>query len=381
MKNVLADVQQKLHDGAYKNEEHVRLSLVARILAELGWNVWDPAEVCAEWQPVPSEDSTRVDFALFLRPGSPSAFIEVKAVGKMDTEKAERQLRDYNRDNTAPFSIITDGRLWRFYYSQTGGKFSDKCFTTLDILEDDLEDVEEALLKFLSKSEIQNGNAEVAAKKYLKRTQIEVIMGECLPKARTASQEPPYPSLPDALVEQVAEEDFTITREQAEEFLKTTSDKKPMTPPARATLPTSPTKPSGPTAPEEGEAFNPDAPPDLKHAKVLSASFDGRPASKWNTLTCVSIEVAHKRGVAFAELQRIMTNTNLKEGEYSDGGFKPVGNTGISVQNVESRRAWQCALSVAKHLNVEVSVSFRWRNKEGAARPGQAGVLRWSPNA
>jgi len=101
MKEMLTDIRSKLQNGYYKNEEHVRLSLVARLLQQLDWNIWDPTEVNSEFMVVPHEDSTRVDLALFLRPSSPSVFMEVKAVGKLQgrIRDIERQVRDYNRNN------------------------------------------------------------------------------------------------------------------------------------------------------------------------------------------------------------------------------------------------------------------------------------------
>ena len=78
MKEVLLDIREKLIDNAYVNEEHVRLSLVARIVQQLGWDLWNPREVNAEFAAVPHEDQSRVDIALFLNTFSPSIFIEVK---------------------------------------------------------------------------------------------------------------------------------------------------------------------------------------------------------------------------------------------------------------------------------------------------------------
>ena len=37
----LEDVRHKLKTGVYQNEEHVRLSLVARVVQELGWDIWN----------------------------------------------------------------------------------------------------------------------------------------------------------------------------------------------------------------------------------------------------------------------------------------------------------------------------------------------------
>ena len=137
MKDVLEDIAARLRANEYANEEHIRLSLVARLLQALGWNIWNPQEVNTEFCATRNEDSTRVDVALFVRRTDPSVYIEVKALGKIDKNLAdiERQMRDYNRNNTAEFSVLTDGRKWRFYLSQTGGEFSQKFFKEVDLLD------------------------------------------------------------------------------------------------------------------------------------------------------------------------------------------------------------------------------------------------------
>src|SRR5208337_2251826 len=119
MNELLTDIKAKLQRGDYKNEEHIRLSLVARVLQALGWNIWNPTEVNAEFVVVPTEDNKKVDVALFLRSNLPSVFIEIKAVGQMQGKLTaiEQQMRNYNRDNQAMFTVITDGRNWRFYIS------------------------------------------------------------------------------------------------------------------------------------------------------------------------------------------------------------------------------------------------------------------------
>jgi hypothetical protein len=225
MKEILLDIRKKLIDNAYVNEEHVRMSLVARVVMQLGWDLWNPREVNAEFIAVPHEDQTRVDVALFLNTFSPSVFIEVKAVGKLEGNIApiERQLRDYNRNNTALFSIITDGRQWRFYYSQTGGEFSQKCFKIVDLLEDDIDDIEMFFDAFLSKSEISTGNAKRDAENYLRLNQKQRAMEDALPKARRLVLEPPFPSLPHALIQLAKAAGFSVTIEEASEFIKKSS--------------------------------------------------------------------------------------------------------------------------------------------------------------
>ena len=243
--DMLTDIVRKLSDGLYGNEEHVRLSLVARILHELGWDIWNPNEVNSEFSVLPHEDKSRVDIALFLSPYVPSVFVEIKSVGKLEgsVNRIEQQLRDYNRNNTALFSIITDGRKWRFYYSQTGGEFAQKCFKTIDIIEDDIEDVELSFQSFLSKSEISNGNAKVDAQSYLQLSQKQRAMEDALPKARRIILEPPYPRLPQAIMEIAAEGGFTVSEEEAIQFVND-STKKPTPEPYKVPKRTEVTTPS-----------------------------------------------------------------------------------------------------------------------------------------
>ena len=228
MKETLENICGKLHDNLYKNEEHVRLSLVSRILQKLGWYIWNPDEVFCEFPVAPSEDMTKIDIALFFRQNTPAVFIEIKSVGKMEANLSniEQQLRDYNRNNTAMFSVITDGRLWRFYYSQTGGEFSSKCFKSFDILNDNINDLELFFDAFLSKNEIVDGNAEREAKKYLEQTQIERTVAEALPEALREVNKQPYPRLPEAVVQLVTSRGFQITEHEAEIIIEKLDTKK-----------------------------------------------------------------------------------------------------------------------------------------------------------
>ncbi|HPA46755.1 MAG TPA: hypothetical protein PK395_13400, partial [bacterium] len=80
MREILLDIRKKLNAREYENEEHVRLSLVSRLLQHVGWNIWNPREFNTEFKAIPTEDRTRVDIALFAQ-NKPSVYIEVKAVG------------------------------------------------------------------------------------------------------------------------------------------------------------------------------------------------------------------------------------------------------------------------------------------------------------
>lgn len=223
MENILQDIRAKLEDNFYQNEEHVRLSLISRILLDLGWDIWNPKIVYSEFTVAPNEDYTKVDIALFLNQfAPPSVFIEIKTVGKVDTDlkRIERQLRDYNRNNTATFTILTDGRRWRFYYSQTGGEFSRKCFKAIDLLKGDLEEIENSFLTFLSKEEIESGRAKDEAQSYLQLNQKQRALEDAFPKAKKMTMEAPFPSLPEAIVKIVNSAGFYISKEEAAIFIE-----------------------------------------------------------------------------------------------------------------------------------------------------------------
>ena len=368
MKDSLTDIKQKIQTGVYKNEEHVRLSLVSRILLELKWNLWDPREVNTELIVSPAEDKTRVDIALFTNQNFPCVFIEIKAVGGITgrLSEIERQLRDYNRNNTALFSVITDGKEWRFYYSQTGGEFSQKCFKIIDILEDDLDEVAKSLFTFLSKSEIDNGNAQREAENYLRLSQKQRAMEDSLPHARRLVQEPPYQSLPECLQNLVRQKGFQVTLEDAIAYIKNSIDKKPL-PIEGFSSSIVPTPPSPSSV--VSRRLNPDNPESVKFTKILEAEFGEERVTGWNSLLEVGICLALKKGITFNELQNSLS-TNLKNGYHNQEGYHPIDRTNVSMQGMNADNSLKNAIILAKMLHVKLLVRFLYEkgiyvNQEG----------------
>lgn len=253
MHEILLDIQQRLRRKEYKNEEHVRLSLVARVVQELGWDIWNPTEVFTEFKATKKEDHTRVDVALFTRDFEATAiFIECKGVGAFATDLAavERQLRDYNRDHTALFTIITDGRHWRFYFSFTSGEFKDKLFCKFDLQQDGLEEVAGHFDTFLRRDNITNHSARHKAEAYLMMGKKDRAMQDVLPDAQKLVSQPPFPSLPEAMVQLLAAKVLTITPAEAQAFLmgtpleKVAEPPRPLAPPKPAAAPAKQTPPA-----------------------------------------------------------------------------------------------------------------------------------------
>lgn len=368
--DTLEDIQRRLRENQYKNEEHVRLSLVARVLQEYGWDIWDPTEVNTEFVPVPEEDKKRVDVALFIPPSTPAVFIEVKPLGDFtNLADTERQLRDYNRNITAPFCIITDGRLWRFYYSLTPGDFSSKCFKTLDLLNDAIDDIQRTLALFLDKNQVQSTEARKHAESLLNLNRTERVLTECLPEARRAVLQPPYPNLPDAMKAIAEQRRIQVSREVCAAVIEKIGKQPPK-------IEQPPIIPQPPTASVIN--FDPKDPPDLSHTAVTSASFGTHSARNWNDLVGEGIRLACDQGYTYADM-RTWTTANIRPGKQAKNGFRPIRGTDLSFQYVQASRAWEVALQIAIKLRVPIAVDFVWRDKPEAAQPGKQARMQWSP--
>lgn len=226
MRSTLEDIVSRLRHGDYKNEEHVRLAIVCRLLSKLGWDIWNPIEVNTEFATVRDEDNSRVDVAILMPPQylRPAIFIEVKAVGKLTAtiESAERQLRDYNRTNKAEILVLTDGQLWRFYLASAPGVFHQTCFEQLDLLDESsaLDDIELTLDAFLSRDALQQGSAVKEARSYLKRTDTQRTMFDVLPTAQRDAEEDPSLSRIECLLKRCLERGVECSRDEAQVFFR-----------------------------------------------------------------------------------------------------------------------------------------------------------------
>jgi len=375
MRETLTDIRKRLQFNEYKNEEHVRLSLVCRILYKLGWDIWNPGEVNTEFPATPAEDNTKVDIALFCNVRMPSIFMEVKAVGKMlqKLTEIERQVRDYNRNNTAMFSVITDGRYWRFYYSQTGGEFRDKCFKKCDLESDELDDIEQTLALFFGKKHLENGSAKEQANKYLQLTHKEKNVQEVLSEARRKTQIPSYPSLPQAVIELLKPKGITLTSDEVAKIIEKIADKEPHPGPVPSTRQID--NSGSPINLGNLIILNPDKLEleDLRWTKV-EGNIGGHSGRKWNQLVAMGVKLAFDRGYDARALNAFLP-TVVKEGQYNAEGWHHIEGTSLSIIGVEAGKAAVILVKIAKKLNCQLEISVSWGEK--SPRAGRSGVLRW----
>lgn len=122
--------------------------------------------------------------------------------------------------------------------------------------------------------------------------------------------------------------------------------------------------------------FNPDAPPDLTHTKILAVTFCGRPLGhgqdNWNGVLNAAASEAKARATSSDELRKLII-VNYVDGSKQDEGYRFLPDAGISLQGQNANDAWRAASHIAQRLGCELSVRFVWREKEGAAFPGVTG--------
>jgi hypothetical protein len=83
---------------------------------------------------------------------------------------------------------------------------------------------------FAPRPTVLNWRTQQKAEDYLKLNQIQRTAADCLPEARRRISEPPFPTLPDALVSLVGDKGFSITEDDAVKFIKEADERKPSIP-------------------------------------------------------------------------------------------------------------------------------------------------------
>ncbi len=131
---------------------------------------------------------------------------------------------------------------------------------------------------------------------------------------------------------------------------------------------------------EAAMALGLDSRPSLTHTKLLAAKAGGRAILRpnWNKLLEHMLMLAVGELGSFEAVAKAAP-VNLRKGKYEEEGYRFLPETGFSVQGVDTNKAWEGCLEIAQALGIAIEVTFRWRSKEGAAKPGQVAILRWAP--
>ncbi|MGQ4650126.1 type I restriction endonuclease [Lyngbya aestuarii] len=163
-----------------KTEEATKSAFVMPFINALGYNVFNPMEVCPEFTAdVPGLKGEKVDYAIIID-GNPAILIECKwCGGSLENPKHSSQLHRYFHTTLAKFSILTNGIMYRFYTDTEKPNIMDeKPFFEFNMLDFNESSINE--LKRFSKSGFDPNELEDVARTLLYTNEIKRLMAEQL---------------------------------------------------------------------------------------------------------------------------------------------------------------------------------------------------------
>ena len=133
-----------------KTEEGTKNALIMPFIQYLGYNLFDPTEVCPEYvADVGTKKGEKVDYAI-MREGEPIILIECKAADVDLSTEHKSQLYRYFSTTSAKIGILTNGVVYQFYSDiDDANKLDSKPFFEIDML--NLTDQQIESLKYFRK--------------------------------------------------------------------------------------------------------------------------------------------------------------------------------------------------------------------------------------
>jgi len=161
------------------DEASVKQFIVLRLLSLLKWNIFDLKEVIPEY----SIKNKKVDYCLKIN-NIARVFVEIKNINEdLNNPKHQEQLLDYAFREGIKLAILTNGKTWEFYLPLTEGSWEQRKFFTIDIVQQELEEIVKNFTNFLFKDNITSGQSLEKANSYLDiRLKLQFI-DKNLPKA------------------------------------------------------------------------------------------------------------------------------------------------------------------------------------------------------
>ena len=173
LRNVIAHILEYKQHLEEANEATTQQYVVLPILRALGWD--DTNLTSMEVLPEYKVGNGNVDYALKIGQ-KPELFVECK---KWDEplKKHESQIANYAFNAGAPIGVLTNGKIWCFYFSWVEGKpVPERIFCEIDIgnLENAVSNLETYLLRSNMTSERAKQNAQKALKEKEKMSISEI---------------------------------------------------------------------------------------------------------------------------------------------------------------------------------------------------------------
>lgn len=177
------------------DEAATKQALILPLLQLLEWDTCNIDEVTPEV----FVENRRVDYSLRLN-GSDEVFIEVKKTG-IDLEKHQEQLLDYSFRQGVELSVLTNGMTWWFYLPTKKGEWKTRKFYTIDVVQQETNDIAQKLFDLLSRANVQSGKAQKHAEEIYKGKFKKKVLEATLPEAWCKLISEPDSLLPELLIE------------------------------------------------------------------------------------------------------------------------------------------------------------------------------------
>jgi predicted type IV restriction endonuclease len=179
------------------------------------WNTYNIDEVSPEF----SVEGGKVDYSLRDNNFN-KVFLEVKKASE-DLEKHEEQLLFYSFRQGVKLASLTNGMTWWFYLPTKEGDWKTRKFYTIDIIQQESQDVAHKFIDLLSKNNIQTGEALRHAESIYKGKLKKTVIEETLPEAWNKIITEPDSLLIDLLSETTEKLcGFKPENEETTQFLK-----------------------------------------------------------------------------------------------------------------------------------------------------------------
>lgn len=118
LKTQIEQIRGRLGNVVGRGEEATKQALVLPMLDALGYDIWNPGEVCPEYDADlamrKGAQKERVDMAVLLD-GAPRIFFEIKPVGALLEGHQGQLARYFNATQTVSLAILTNGVEYRFF--------------------------------------------------------------------------------------------------------------------------------------------------------------------------------------------------------------------------------------------------------------------------
>ena len=122
--------------------------------------------------------------------------------------------------------------------------------------------------------------------------------------------------------------------------------------------------------------LDPENPGSLFYTDILDGNFGPTHVSSWRELIDSAVKTSSQQALPLLVLREI---ARVQDHDPEAGYFHQVEDTNLWVPGMDSNQCWQRAFRLAQRTNTDIKVLVEWKDTEGAAHPGEKGMLRWTP--